>query len=201
MHWRNSNFGIRHFIANKCHTADEAYRVLCELYEDRDVAIKNAEAASLREKAKRTKAESILTSDAPEWEKMEAEAELIELDAFKKQGDDVLDAGIRERDYIQSLIAEIQPLRKYAHLPDHEAYQLAQEEEWKHELVWRAQNFLASQGNIPHDHLATMRLHPAWEDTLLPQIEHIIDLQKAGKGFLPMHTPVLSLEDKSNNDK
>lgn len=198
MHWRNSNFGIKYFIASKAHCADEAYRLLKELWEDRDVAIKNSEASRIRSEAKRKRAERVLASNADELDKMEAQADLVELAAFEDQGKAVLEAAIKERAYIQSLIDEIQPLRTFGHLPDYEASQATQELEWKHELVWRAENFLASQGSIPHDHLSTMRLHPAWEQELLPKIqniqEQILLSHKTGQVYLPTHVsafPVL----------
>ena len=174
MHWRNSNFGIKYFIANSCHTADEVYRKLCELKEERDVAIKNVNASILRQQAKIKKANSIIKNImSKEWEVLEAQADLEEIKAFKEQGQACYEEALRERDFIQSLIDQIQPHRKYSHLPDYEAHQMAQQEEWKLELVFRAENFLMSQGSIPHDHLATMRAHPEFNSYILPNIDSV----------------------------
>ena len=196
MYWRNSNFQLRNFIAGKCHTADEAYRELKQQFEDRDLAVRNAEASQLRAEAKIMRANEIIESETTsDADKLEAEADLVEFRVFEEQGKNVLEAAVRERDFIQSLIDEVQPHRKYAHLPDHEAFQLAQEEEWAEELKWRAENFLGSQGFIPHDHLAAMRLHPAWETKLLPYVEGLIESNKHGHTFLTHHAPPM-LEHK-----
>lgn len=193
MHWRNSHFQITNFIAGSCHTPDEAYRKLMELREERDVAIKNVKASLLREQAKIKKAEHIIASDAPEWDKLEAQADLEEINAFKEQSQACYEEAVRERDFIDSLIEQIKPHRKFAHLPDHEAHQAAQLEEWKDELKFRAENFLASQGTIPHDHLATMRMHPAWQTELLPHVRQISEMiSKGNNTALPTkYAPVL----------
>ena len=89
----------------------------------------------------------------------------------------------------------------FGHIPDDEAAQACQEEEWKLELMWRAENFLGSQGMIPHDHLATMRMHPAWKE-LSGHVQHLIELHREGKPFdaLPDHKGALALlEDKSED--
>jgi len=194
MHWRNSNFQIRNFLAGKCHTADEAHRMLCELYEERDVAIKNAEATDLRTQAKVLRAELAVRDSTTEADKLEAKADLVEVNAFKIQGMAVLAQAIRERDYIQSLLDEVQPFRKYGHLPDEEAHQLIQEEEWKIELMWRAENFLTSQGTIPHDHLSTMRLHPSFEAELMPYVQQLSNKLESRQSKLEMHKTPLTLE-------
>lgn len=199
-HWRNSNFQIKHFIAGKCHTPDEAYRQLYELWEDRDIAVRNAEASALRAKAKLLAAKRVMdTPNADEVAKLEAEADVVEFKAFKDQSDAVLEQAVRERDYIKGLMGEVKPFCKYKDLPHHEAFQLAQEEEWLEELKWRAENFIASQGTIPHDHLATMRLHPAWEDKLLPYVNTVVTNMQQGKLTAPAHSsPLPVLENKNN---
>lgn len=199
-HWKNSNFQIKYFIAGNCHTADEAYRQLFQLWEDRDVAIRSAEASAMRAKAKLIRAQRVLSNQqCDEATKLEAEADIAEFNAFKDQSVSVLKQAMAERDYIKSLMDELEPHRKYKHLSLEEAFQATQEEEWFEELKWRAENFLATQGHIPHDHLATMRLHPAWEQQLLPYVNLIIEEQKQGRVSIPAHkTPIPALENKSN---
>jgi hypothetical protein len=65
---------------------------------------------------------------------------------------------------------ELEPQRKYKHLTDQEAHEAMQREEWCHELMNRAENFLVSQGTIPHDHLEAMRNHPDFSTQILPHI-------------------------------
>ncbi|MCK5307110.1 MAG: hypothetical protein KAJ73_00730 [Zetaproteobacteria bacterium] len=194
MHWKNSNFGIRNFIANGCHTPDEAYRMLKQLYEERDLAVRNVKAEQLRTEAKAQRARMVLNNaDADRPTLLEAEADLVEIEAFKEHGEMLLADAKRERAYIQSLIDQVQPLRKFAHLPDPEAFQECQEEHWKLELLWRAENFMATQGFIPHDHMATMRLHPAWKAEIHPRLieleAHFTD--KETRHQLEGHAPQL----------
>ena len=193
MHWKNSNFGIKNFLANGCHTPDEAYRILRQLYEERDVAIRNAKAVDLRQQAKAKRAELVLDDEeATEIDKLEAQADLVEIEAFAPQSEAVLVDAKRERDYIQSLIDEIQEYRVYGHLSDPDAFQEAQEDEWEAELIWRAENFLASQGSIPHDHLSTMRLHPKWESIIGPAVQRLSEQVQDRSLSLGMHkTPLL----------
>lgn len=185
MHWRNSNFQTTYFIAAKCHTADEAYRVLKAQKEERDMAIAKAKGGAHKIKARMLKALSQLDSDK-EWEREEATGEILEIKAQEQQDKDCLEEAERESEFLQSLIDKVQPHRKFAHLPDHEAFQEAQYEEWRQELIFRAQNFIAAQGHIPPDHLATMRLHPAFEQSIQPVIEHAVSRVQQGK------TPLLT---------
>ena len=131
MYWRNSSFQVLSFIIGKCHTSDEMHRKLLELREERDLAIKNAEASQLKDKAKRmrNKIEQDVakeTNDEPRL--LEAQAELMEMDAFVAQGKSCFEEALRERDYIDTLLAKVEPHRKYAHLPLHEANQACQME-------------------------------------------------------------------------
>jgi hypothetical protein len=139
MHWNNSNFQLTYFIAGMCHTPDEAYRVLkCQL-EDRQVAW------ALAHKAKADRTEPVLKILADQEEACirACEAEIA---------------------HIESLIAKVQPLRKFAHLSDHEAAQACQREEWRLKLRAKAENFLMAQGSIPPEELAAMRAHPDFSD-------------------------------------
>lgn len=202
-HWRNSNFQIAYFLAGKAHTPDEAHRILCQLYEERDVALKNAEASSLRQQAKKLRAEKVLLdSNIPESEKLEAQADLLEMEAFKDQSEACILEAREERDFIKKLIDRIEPYRQYAHLPYHQAHQAAQLEEWKQELMWRAENYLLTHGTIPADHFETMRLHPAFETEIFPKVKQIMQANSEGKLLVTskkMPTSVLAYlqEDKT----
>lgn len=81
----------------------------------------------------------------------------------------------REEAFIKTCIERIQPLRKYGHLPDHEAFEAAQRDEWRLELIHRAENYITSQGFVPHDEIATMRSHPDWEAQIFPHINMILE--------------------------
>ena len=195
MHWRNSNFQIKNFIAGSCHTPDEAYRKLKELKEERDVAISNANASLVRNKIKRLKAEKQLVS-SDELEQLEGKATLMEMDAFEQQAKDVYEQAVRESQYIQTLLNEVEPYRKYKDLPDYEANQLAQEEEWLLELKYRAENFLLSLGTIPADQLSTMRMHPQWKLVIEPYITQLSNMIRSNIPMVVESKPKFLLENK-----
>ena len=141
-----------------CHTADEAYRKLMALKEERELAIENAE-------------------DNIDQLDINSVKARVHLDCY--------DQAKREVEYINLLIDQIQPHRKYRHLPDHEAFQACQEEEWYLQLLFRAQNYLLSQGTIPADELAAMRHHPQWITALYPEINRMVGLIKTYGALLP----------------
>ena len=49
-------------------------------------------------------------------------------------------------------------------VPTSEDYQQNSAEEWKLELMTRAENFLLSGSGIPPQEIAVMRMHPAWSE-------------------------------------
>jgi hypothetical protein len=51
----------------------------------------------------------------------------------------------------------------------------AQQDEWLGELKQRAENFMITQGSIPHDHFQTMRMHPQFKTQLVPHIQGLFD--------------------------
>lgn len=193
MHWRNSQFQVVYFLVGKCHTPDEAYRVLKELREERQLALANADVEDLRSNAKFASASDILCSPGSGTaRRYEARAEIKEIQAFMTQTQACIDEAKRELDFLEQLIVKINPLRKYAALPDHEAHQMAQQEEWLYELMTRAENYIASQGFIPHDQFATMRLHPQWTQVIQPRVLALLSEYKehGPAGLSKLETPM-----------
>lgn len=170
MHWKNSSFQVAAFVVGKCHTADEAYRKLLLLREERESALKSARIADLRIQASVLKAREGLKADKPEWERLEAQASLAEIEAGLSTRKSCIDEAVRELQFIDELLALIAPFRKYTELPDHVAFQLIQREEWCLELIDRAQNYLYCTGTIPPDHFSTMRAHPDFATAIRPLI-------------------------------
>ena len=170
-HARNSQFQYVYFIAGKAHTADEAYRLLKDQLEERETAIALEEANALRREEKRFNASR---SDS----KYQITAELLELDAAEKTLLLCREEAVRERDFLLKMIEVIQPYRRYSHLPDHEAYQACQQEEWMLELMFRAENQLLQNGTISADLWEAMRLHPNFTSQILP---HINQVQSTGQ--------------------
>ena len=172
-HRNNSDFQLRHFIANQCHTADVAWCVMYEQKLDIQMKLDATKARLLRRKAKKLEIERNLNSD-DSIEKLIAEADLLE---WQSQ-DGLLEMAVlgaeQEISTINSIMQELEPQRKYAHLPLLEAAQAAQREEWKLEFKHRIENYLLSRGTIPEDQLQAMRSHPDFELELVPHVQDMI---------------------------
>jgi hypothetical protein len=166
----NKNFQIAYFLAGSCHTPDGVYALLKDLQEDREMALAQLESSHFKEQAKIVKAKYVL-ENGTEWEKLEAQADLAEIVNNKKFSERNIEAAKSELDFINVCIEKINPHRKFAHLSDSEAHEAAQFDEWKYELMHRAENYLLTTGSIPTDHFITMRQHPAFIDEILPAIE------------------------------
>ena len=169
---QNHDFQIAYFLAGDCHTPDGAYALLCDLREDRLNALRLVESAQLREKAKRLRAERLLTSE-DEVVQLEARADLSEIAALEETTRRNVEAAKAELETIEKCISVLQPMRAYANLTDPQAHEAAQREEWKLELIRRAENFIMTQGTIPADHFNTMRLHPDFKTDILPALADV----------------------------
>jgi hypothetical protein len=174
MHYKtnrqNHDFQIAYFIAGSCQTPDAAYAILCDLREDRSNAIKSFNAHSLRDQAKMIKAQRKLQDD-DEAVRLEGQADIEEMKAMVETTQKNYDAAIAELAFIDKCMERLQPLRQYAHLPDAEAHEAAQHEEWKLQLIHTAENHILNSGMIPPDHFATMRMHPSFATEILPALE------------------------------
>ena len=188
-HRTNSDFQIRHFLAGSCHTADGAWALL---YSERialEDKLRHSEAQRLRREAKIAKARHKLKS-VVDYDVLEARADIVEAEADLGTWFMNVEAAKAELATIVALMAEIEPHRKYAHLPFLKANEAAQQEEWKLELMYRAENFLMTSGTIPHDHFARMREHPQFHTDILPHVtECRLQIRNGKTDFL--------IEDKS----
>jgi len=173
-HRNNSDFQLRYFIANNCHTADVAWCVMYEQKLDIQNKLSSTKAKLLRRKAKLIEIEQELESTDP-VKQLNAQADLIEW----QSGNGLLEMAIlgaeQELATITSIMDELEPQRKYADLPILEAAQAAQREEWMLEFQRRTENYLLSIGTIPEDQLNAMRSHPDFESNLVPFITETIN--------------------------
>ena len=169
---RNSDFQIIYFLVGSCHTTDAAYSLLCDLKDDRELALSQVKSEELKKIATIKKNEEIINNpDSKEYEVLLAKASLMDLEANKEITQRNIDAGYAELEFIKKCMDKLEPHRKYAHLPLPEAHQAMQQEEWKLELIERAENYLLTSGTIPHDQLSTMRQHPEFNEVITPAIE------------------------------
>ena len=174
-------------MANNCHTADVAW---CLMYEQKlDIQIKLAatQANALRRKAKGIEIEERLKSQDP-VKQLSAQADLIEW----QSGEGLLELAIlgaeQEIATIESIMAELEPQRKYAHLSIFDAAQAAQREEWRLEFQHRIENYLLTRGTIPEDQLQAMRSHPDFESSIVPFISNVLDKISTGKDKMNLLT-------------
>lgn len=200
-HRNNCDFQLKHFMAGSCHTPDGAWALLYDQKIDIAVKIEHTKAQGLRRKAKMMAAEAVLADEnSTEVQRLNAEADLLECNSVIEGWSKNLEAAEHEYAYICKLMDELEPLRKYKHLPMLEANEAMQREEWLGELKTRAENFLLTAGTIPHDHLNTMRCHPDFENEIVPHIQELTDRVIHHKGdrisMLTRMQP-LFLEDKS----
>jgi hypothetical protein len=174
MHYKtnrlNHDFQIAYFLAGSCHTPDAAWSLLHDLREDRELALRTNEAQALRIQARVIRAQRLKESQDLA-DQCEGEADLLEIKALAEVDQKNIEAAKRELQTIVKCMEELEPLRKYKHLPDHEAHEAAQAEEWKLHLIFTAQNYMLTTGSVPPDHFATMRQHPDFQSAVLPRID------------------------------
>lgn len=143
----NSDFQIVYFLVGSCHTADGAYAKLCNLKEDRELALFEAEKVVNQHKG----------------------SEEIPSKLFMRN----YNAALKELATIQDCINRIQPLRKFADLPDDEAHEMAQVDEWRLEIINQIENNMIALGGIPPELINTARMHPDFAQEILPKIVEI----------------------------
>ena len=200
-HRHNSDFQLRYFLAGSCFTPDGAWMLMYGQMIDREAVVKSCEAQRIRREAKIADATAIIDDPhSSRTDKMRAEADIIESDAHYYMWKKNLEAAQMELATIKRLMAELEPYRKYAHLPLLEANETAQREEWLGEFKNRVENFLFSSGTIPEDQLRAMRNHPDFQTELLPHIKNMMVKLASAKNsveLLTNHTEYF-LEDKNN---
>jgi hypothetical protein len=194
---QNHNFQILHFMVGGCHTADGAYALLCDLREDRKLALETARAGELKARAKRLREELRVDSN-DKIGALEARAEMMEMEARDEVVRKCMLAAESELAFIERCMERLEPHRKYKDLPLPEAHEAAQREEWLGELLRRAENFLLLTGTIPPDEFNTMRSHPDFSAVIAPRI---LELRADGaekmltQSRTPKHLELILKED------
>ena len=168
----NSNFQTAYFIAGSCFTPDAAYFALLNQRDDRQRALDSNRAHMLRVAARRIEAERNLNSE-DEAIRLRAQADIMEMDAARATDQALFAACEDEIAFIDQCLSRLQPLRKYSDLPELEAVEACQREEFAKEFQFRIENFMMTTGQIPHNEFATMRQHPDFSTHLLPHIQHV----------------------------
>jgi hypothetical protein len=188
----NKDFQIAYFLAGSCHTADGAYSLLKDLQEDREMSLAMIESSELKQQAKILKAQRMIDS-GDEVSILKGKSILMEAKNTKAFTLRNIEAAKKELEFINKCIEKIQPHRRFKDLPDPEAHEAAQYDEWKMELISRAENSLLTNGNIPTEHFVTMRMHPAFIDEILPAIEKIRWIASKGD---PMSVVIQTIQEE-----
>jgi hypothetical protein len=138
------------------------------------------------------KLEAKLNTAIDEIERLEIEADLMELESGEKTTENAILGCEQEMMFIRQIMDKLEPQRKYGHLELGAAFQACQAEEWAHEYVKRAKHFQLTTGTIPTDHLDVMVAHPMFESFIAPAIEdfrmELVD-RKAGLHAMPELAP------------
>lgn len=188
-HRNNSDFQLRHFLAGSCFTPDGAWMLMYGQMIDREAVIKSCEAQKLRRDAKILEAQQVIDDPGlPLADKMRAQADIIEADAHYYTWSTNLEAAKMELATIKQIMDELEPHRKYGHLPLLEANEAAQREEWLGEFKNRVENFLFSTGTIPEDQLRAMRNHPDFQTEILPHITAVARQLQGAKNSIELLT-------------
>lgn len=149
--------------------------------------LESTRARLFKRKAKKVEIENALKSDN-EVVRLNAQADLIEW----RSGEGLIEMAIKgaemELETIQTIMDELEPQRKYGHLPVLEASQAAQREEWLGEFKRRCENFLLSNGTIPEDHLNAMRNHPDFETQIVPHVQYVVERIGSAKDKMALLT-------------
>lgn len=187
-HRNNSDFQLRHFVAGSCHTSDGAWNLLYEQMLDIKIKLETTKAKLIRREIKRDMLKERSQQNLNKYERMELEAELIEFNSSEGLLELALQGAEQELASIQSMMAELEPMRQFAHLPFLEATEAAQRLEWLGEFKHRCENYLVSMGTIPHDQLEAMRKHPDFEQEIVPHVQQLsLKLEKSGSRIELLH--------------
>lgn len=195
-HRNNSDFQLRYFLAGSCHTADGAYVLLYGQKIDMEAKVKHQVAQQLRREAKLAEIDEILADEtSTKAQRLNAQADKAEIESSLYIWEMNRKAAEQELDTIKKLMVELEPYRKYGHLDILEASEASQREEWLGELKTRAENFLLTQGTIPHDQLETMRCHPDFENSIVPYVEDLLLQMSSAKPFALLKNKTLLLSN------
>jgi hypothetical protein len=136
------------------------------------MALDSARVSELKRMAAKIRAKKLSESDDIA-DRLDGQAELLEIEHSEQLTERLTKAANEEIEFIDYCLQQVQPLRKYSDLDDHAAAEACQREEWLAELMSRAENYMMTQGTIPHDQFSTMRQHPDFAQAILPRLEKL----------------------------
>ena len=167
----NSDFQIAYLLAGRLHSPDAAYAMLCNLREGRELALAEAEP-----ELKRLRSAAVTTGLRGALNRLlrrDSTAAKVFLKNYA--------AAQAELHTIARCIERVQPLRAYRALPDAEAHEACQRDEWRLEFIERAENSLLATGYLSAELLSDMRAHPDFMSHIWPAVENIKKLIVSGE--------------------
>lgn len=169
---------------------------------DIQVKLEHTKAQIIRRKIRKIELEQHYNDpNISELDKLRIEADIIDFNSGEGMLELALAGAEKELNTIKTIMAELEPYRKYSELPLLEATEAAQQDEWREEFKNRIENYLITQGTIPEDQLRAMRNHPDFETQLVPHIKKVtfaLEKQNDKLDMLKNHN-VMLLEMKKND--
>jgi hypothetical protein len=173
-HRKHSSFGLRHFIAGSCYTPDAAYCLLYAQMEQIEMDVAAGEAGVLSQRADELEQQALLEQAQTEPERLRAQAELIKIQAMRKNFELNFEGAKRELQEIRELLEQLKPQCKFWNEDILQMEADMQRDEWAEELKGRAENMLIANAiGIGYDHIAAMRQHPDFYEKILPHIKQV----------------------------
>lgn len=178
----NTDFQIQYFVEGSAQTDDGKWALLWMQVRVQQQKIDSIPAYHIKREAQLEQIEFRIVNAKTPWKRKLAEAELIETKIGHAGWEVVEQAWIDEIDFMKRRMALLDEDCLYRDLPLLQRIEAAQRLEWCEELKVQAENYIISQGFIPHDHLHAMRMHPDFELKILPHIGALCDLKMKCQG-------------------
>lgn len=173
----NTDFQLQFFIEGSAHTWDGKWSLLWMQWNVYQQKVDNIPANHLKREGMRLKLEWTIEHAETPWDRLNAQAELHELEVGLRHWDISEDAWKAELEFTKMRMEVIGEKCLYSDLPLLARHEAAQRDEWLCDLMYKSENFIISTGVIPHDYLDAMRMHPDFRLKLLPYLNDLCSLR------------------------
>jgi hypothetical protein len=173
----NTDFQLEFFIEGSAHTPDGKWALLWMQWNVLQQKVRAIPAYHIKREAMALKLQWEIENKEHPWERMQATAELLELEIGNEHWQISEEAWTNETDFVKARMDKVEPDCLYRDLPFLQRCEAAQRDEWLYELCYKAENYIISTGVIPHDYLDAMRMHPDFRLKILPHINNLCTLR------------------------
>jgi len=195
----NSNFNTLYFLIGSCHTPEGAYFLIKENIDVRKTTLDQYKANLLRNEARLIELNSKLAEAKTEAKKLKIEADLLDLKNSTESNSLFYESALDEYNFLLDCLEKLDGIRENRDLSDIQAHEASQRVEWRLEMIFRAENFLLTQGRIPADEFATFRMHPDFQSHIFPainELSNLLELSKLDINKIIPEQQVEALKDK-----